>query len=247
MYNKIFTKILDSSIWLESNATRIVWMTFLAAMDEEGMCQFASVANVAHRARVELEEAKEAIQCLEEPDENSSDPDNDGRRIERVPGGWIVLNAAKYREIVTRVSAKEKNRERVARHRERKRDVMKCNDSVMQSVAYAEAYAEAEAKREEGFALVASLPDEVSKEKKPREKKDKADLETIKTYFLELGLPNSDAEWFFYKNEGNGWTNGRAPIKDWKATVRSWKAAKYLPSQKTPPVNGSTAKHFKTV
>src|SRR5271156_6601045 len=100
MYNKIFTKILDSSIWLEPDATRIVWITMIAAMDETGFCQFASAGNVAQRAVVSREAAEEAINSLESPDKNSFDPDNEGRRIEKVPGGWIVLNAEKYRAIV---------------------------------------------------------------------------------------------------------------------------------------------------
>ena len=54
MYNKLFTKILDSSIWLEPSGTRIIWLTMIAAMDENGFVQFASVANLAHRARIEL-------------------------------------------------------------------------------------------------------------------------------------------------------------------------------------------------
>src|SRR3990167_5717123 len=113
MYNKLFTKILDSSIWLEPTPTRIVWLTFIAVMDETGFVQFASIANVAHRARVALEEAQEAIDCLEKPDGNSSDPDNEGRRIERVPGGWVVLNAEKHRSMVTRMIIKEQTKERV--------------------------------------------------------------------------------------------------------------------------------------
>jgi len=121
MYNKIFTKILDSSIWLEPDATRIVWLTCLAAMDETGFAQFAGVPNLAHRANVTLEAALEAVRCLEGADVNSSDPDNEGRRLERVPGGWMVLNAGKYRSLVTRVAAKEQNRIRVARHREKSR------------------------------------------------------------------------------------------------------------------------------
>lgn len=120
MYNKIFTKILDSSIWLETHPTRIVWFTFLAAMDEQGFAQFASVANLAHRARVTLEEAEAAVHCLESPDPNSSDPDNEGRRIERVHGGWVVLNSGKYRDLVTRAVAQEKTRQRVARFRAKK-------------------------------------------------------------------------------------------------------------------------------
>jgi hypothetical protein len=35
MYNKLFTKILDSSIWLENHATVRVWITLLASMDEQ--------------------------------------------------------------------------------------------------------------------------------------------------------------------------------------------------------------------
>lgn len=144
MYNKIFTKILDSSIWLETHPTRIVWFTFLAAMDEHGFAQFASVANLAHRARVTLEEAEAAVKCLESPDANSSDPDNEGRRIERVHGGWIVLNCEKYRVLVTRAVAQEKTRQRVARFRANKRagcnaHVTPANGSVTPSGALANA------------------------------------------------------------------------------------------------------------
>jgi hypothetical protein len=139
MYNKIFTKILDSSVWLEPTSTRIVWITFIAAMDETGFCPFAAVGNVAARARVTEEEAKKAIKALEGPDPESSDQDNEGRRLERVPGGWLVLNAPKYRALVTKVNIQEKVRERVRRFREKKKSgnasVTECNDSVMQSEA----------------------------------------------------------------------------------------------------------------
>ena len=93
MYNKLFTKILDSSIWMESAPTRIVWLTLIAAMDETGFVQFASIGNLAHRALVSREDAEAAVKTLESPDPDSSDPDNEGRRIQKVPGGWMVLNA----------------------------------------------------------------------------------------------------------------------------------------------------------
>lgn len=120
MYNKIFTKILDSSIWLESAATRIVWVVFIATHDEDGFAAFASPANLARRAAVSMEECLEAIRILESPDTNSSDPENEGRRIERVPGGWMVLNAKKYRDIVKREVGREQTRQRVAAFRARK-------------------------------------------------------------------------------------------------------------------------------
>lgn len=139
MYNKLFTKILDSSIWLEDDATRIVWFTFLAAMDQDGFAQFASVKNLAHRARVSLDACEKALGVLEGPDSDSADPDHEGRRIERVDGGWMILNAAKYRDLVTREVARARTRERVAKHRAMKR---RCNGGVTQSEANAGSEAE---------------------------------------------------------------------------------------------------------
>lgn len=119
MYNKLFAKILDSSIWLEPTATRLVWLTLIASMDEDGFAQFASIGNLAHRAVIPLEDTRAAVECLQSPDADSSDPEHEGRRIEKVPGGWIVLNAPKYRDIVSRLVAKEGNRRRIQRFRDK--------------------------------------------------------------------------------------------------------------------------------
>lgn len=132
MYNKLFAKIVTSSIWLEPDGTRLVWLMFIALMNEDGFVQFASVANVAHQARITLEAAEEAIRILEAPDPNSADTDHDGRRIEKVPGGWMILNAEKYRDLVTREMVKAQTRERVARHRAKTKDVTLCNGDVTQ-------------------------------------------------------------------------------------------------------------------
>jgi len=69
---------------------------------------------------------------------------------------------------------------------------------------------------------------------KPEGGKSKArcSLEDAISFAESIGLPASDGEACFHKWEGNGWQNGGSPIKDWKATVRSWKAAGYMPSQK---------------
>ena len=168
MYNKIFTKILDSSIWLEPNATRIVWITFLAAMDEEGFVQFASIRNVAHRANVSIEDAQSAVASLEGPDPDSGDPHEDGRRIEKVEGGWTVLNADKHRKIATREHQKALNRERVKRHRS-----SKCNAPVMEAnetVTPSEAEANAEAEDLEAGDPSGSGASSSGSEKKPQKK-----------------------------------------------------------------------------
>lgn len=74
--------------------------------------------------------------------------------------------------------------------------------------------------------------DELRKTKKENPAKQKATLEEVTEFCLALELPASDAEYFFNKCEGNGWRNGNKAIRDWKATIRSWKIARYLPSQK---------------
>jgi hypothetical protein len=146
VYNKLFVKILDSSIWLEDMPTRLVWLTLLAAMDRDGFCRFAAVENLAHRARVPIDDTKRAVTVLEAPDTNSSNPANDGRRIERVQGGWIVLNADDHRRLATAELQREQTKERVQRFRERRRNapVTHHNENATPSEAYAEADTEAE-------------------------------------------------------------------------------------------------------
>lgn len=73
-----------------------------------------------------------------------------------------------------------------------------------------------------------------SLDEKPKENKARCTLEEAKAFAKELGLPESDGESCFHKWEGNGWKNGTNSIKDWKATIRSWKSAGFLPSQKQP-------------
>ncbi len=120
VYSKLFASILDSSVWLEPMPTRIVWLTLLAAKDQDGFARFASVENLARRAVVSEAEAAAAVKVLEAPDRKSSNPDHGGRRIERVHGGWMVLNAKLYDDMVRRADELTMNRDRVRRFRAKK-------------------------------------------------------------------------------------------------------------------------------
>ena len=68
--------------------------------------------------------------------------------------------------------------------------------------------------------------------KRNKEGRGRGTLEEVVSFVSELGLPASDGESCFHKWEGNDWTNGGKKIADWKATIRSWKAAGYMASQK---------------
>lgn len=69
----------------------------------------------------------------------------------------------------------------------------------------------------------------------PKEKKHtlaKPDVSEVVAYCQEIGLPAADGVAVFDKWTGSGWKNGGQAIKDWKATIRAWKAQGYMPSQK---------------
>lgn len=209
MYNKLFAKIVRSSIWLEPTPTRLVWFMFIALMDEDGFVQFASVANVAHTARITDKEAQEAIDILEAPDQNSADDEHEGRRIEKVPGGWMVLNASKYRDLVTRDMIRQKSRDRVAKHRAKKRG----NALVTQR---------------NGGVTESDTDTIKEKKEKPRARCTQKEAED---FCLSIGLPASDGTAMFLHWEEKGW----AKVKDWKLTIRKWQSFGYLPSQKQKP------------
>lgn len=54
----------------------------------------------------------------------------------------------------------------------------------------------------------------------------------LEQFCRDNGLYPRDVEYLWNRWEGNGWQNANKPIKDWKATIRAWKAQQYLPSQK---------------
>ena len=202
VYNKLFTSILDSSIWLEPTPTRIVWVTLLAAMDEDGFVRMATVLNLANRARVTIEEATDAVNALEGPDSHCPDQDHQGRRIERVDGGWMVLNSRKYREISNREKEKEQTRLRVARHRAKKAGnapVTVANEKLTLS----EAASEAEANKRSRKPISPSR-------------------EEVGLLAAKAGLPieQADAFWDFY--ESKGWMVGKNKMVSVAGSMAGW-------------------------
>ncbi len=121
-YVKVHASILDSSVWLEDDRTRIVWFTLMAMANRDGIVE-ASVPGLANRARVPRRSCEAALEIFMAPDPDSRTPDHDGRRLEKVPGGWRLLNYEPYREKDSIEDAKAKNAERQRRFRERHGDV----------------------------------------------------------------------------------------------------------------------------
>lgn len=95
-FTKLFNTIITSSIWNEDNETRIVWITMLALSNKDGIVD-ASMSGLAVMARLPVETCKKAIAKLSNPDSDSRTPEKEGRRIEKVDGGWRIINYVKYR------------------------------------------------------------------------------------------------------------------------------------------------------
>ena len=118
-YTRLFSGIIRSTIWDEPHSVRIVWITMLALADREGTV-YGSVPGLAHEARVSIDECTAALDRLGSKDEYSRTPEDEGRRIRTVDGGWKLINHAKYRDAG---GEKELNRQRQQRSRDRKKGV----------------------------------------------------------------------------------------------------------------------------
>jgi len=118
-FTKLFSSITESTVWCEPLATRVVWITMLAMADARGRV-WASVPGLANRARVTVEEAEAALNRFLAPDRYSRTPDYEGRRIEVIDGGWILLNHRKYRELRDDDARREYQRQWVKEKRLRK-------------------------------------------------------------------------------------------------------------------------------
>ena len=115
-YTKLFSKILNSSIWSEDNETRILWVTMLAMCDQHGFVEAAPNA-LAHQARISMDEFTASIEKLQSPDEYSSSSEYEGRRVSKCEGGWVVLNYEKYRGKLLNSKENEQARDRMRKHR----------------------------------------------------------------------------------------------------------------------------------
>lgn len=113
---KLYGTILDSSIWGEPLSVRIVWISLLAMADKDGRVA-ASSDGISRRANVPLKQTDHALAVLSSPDARSKSDEHEGRRVERIDGGYQILNYAKYREL--RTDKQIADAERIREKRER--------------------------------------------------------------------------------------------------------------------------------
>ena len=189
---------------------------------------FGSIPGLANRAIIPVESARDAIARFLAPDLDSRTPDNEGRRIEPIDGGWRLLNHEKYRAIRDEETTKESKRKYINNKRALEREkANKINgvENVDRSRYNAEAEAEAEAGTSKSLKPLSvigtrlsnnwNLPDEwaewASKEKQMSYPEVKQMAHQFKDYWIAVpGTKGKKLDWaatwrnWVRNNRGNG-------------------------------------------
>lgn len=96
-FTKLDERILQSSIMAEKAEVFKVWIALLASCGPDGIAHISSVF-LASACHLPQRTVDNAIEILSAPDSRSRSTAEDGRRIRRVDGGYLVINYDKYRE-----------------------------------------------------------------------------------------------------------------------------------------------------
>jgi hypothetical protein len=96
-FTKLSSGIVQSSIMLEDSDTFKAWIVFLASCESDGIARVSAVyiSSICHFS---LEKTLDIIKKLESPDPVSRSTNDEGRRIERINGGYRIINYLQYRE-----------------------------------------------------------------------------------------------------------------------------------------------------
>lgn len=92
--------IVDSSLWTEPYFVRVLFVTMMALKDKDFIVRRSAFA-IAQRAHMTEAEVLKGLKILSSPDKRRLEPQAwDGRRLQKVEEGWLILNGRKYREII---------------------------------------------------------------------------------------------------------------------------------------------------
>lgn len=111
----LFQNIRNSSLWALDSDIRIVWFTLLTMADPEGYVG-AAIPGLAVAANVPVEKVRQAIALFEAPDPDSRSTEHEGRRIEKVPRGWLILTYADHQKRARHEADKARKRRWAREH-----------------------------------------------------------------------------------------------------------------------------------
>jgi len=95
-FTKLDSNLIQSSIMMESPEVFKIWITLLAACEEDGVAKVSPVF-LSSVCRLHIDDVQKALKKLMEPDQYSRSTEDKGKRIRRVNGGFFIVNYQKYR------------------------------------------------------------------------------------------------------------------------------------------------------
>ena len=124
-YGKIYDSIINSSIMDEGPLVTAVWSLIIANKNRHGVTSLTPRA-LAKAWRMDTDEGRAQIEkawdVLSSPDPNSSNKDQEGRRIIPLEDGrWAVVSHWKYQERDTVADRHEKDADKASRYRYRQK------------------------------------------------------------------------------------------------------------------------------
>jgi len=119
-YNKLYSSLIGSSLWTENDRTRILFITLLAMADKNGIIYgtrlgLERIANIEPTPLESFDDPDfDPFAALMAADLGSTDmlrnPENEGRRIEAVEGGFKLINFGYYQTLMASDTRAEQNR-----------------------------------------------------------------------------------------------------------------------------------------
>ena len=130
MYGKIFTSIYDGTL-AEDWRALITFQQLIVLCDADGIIDMTP-QSISRRTGIPIEHIKAGIEILEKEDKYSRTKTEEGRRIELIdehrPWGWHIVNHEIYKKLQDADTIREQTRERVRKHREKKKGNVKVTD-----------------------------------------------------------------------------------------------------------------------
>lgn len=229
-YAKLFSRILDSTIWREDDKTRILWITMLAMADKDGIVE-CTIPGLADRAKISLDHCETALARFQAPDKYSWSKDEEGRRIREVEGGWFLVNHGKYKALLSLEDRRERDAARQRNWRSKQKPVTtrdSCDmsresrhtdtDTDINTNTKTNTEVHSSIKLDPPTALRASRATRIPESLVPKEEH----------YLIakEQGL-NCDMQFQVFRDHFLGAPGQRGIKLDWDATFRKWLRSSY--------------------
>ena len=114
----LWSQVVDSTLWEEDLPVRVLFLTMMALKDPDHVIRMP-FRRLCKKANMEPDVCERALKVLLEPDGKSIDHQNfEGRRIQVVDDGWLVLNGAHYQKEMQRLFLRMKKTQLQRKYRE---------------------------------------------------------------------------------------------------------------------------------